>query len=56
MKKGDYKNDMGNKSARREKMMYGGEMKKKKMMGGGKAKNRMMYGHGGEVMKKAKPC
>jgi len=53
MKKGDYKNDMGNKSARREKMMYGGEMKKKKMMGGGKAK-RTMYKDGG--MSKAKPC
>jgi len=53
MKKGDYKNDMGNKSARREKMMYGGEMKKKKMMGGGKAK-RTMYKDGG--MPKAKPC
>ena len=52
MKKGDYKNDIGNKSARREKMMYGGEMKKKKMKGGG----RMMYGHGGEVMPKGKPC
>jgi hypothetical protein len=53
MKKGDYKNDIGNKSARREKMMYGGEMKKKKMMGGGKAK-RTMYKDGG--MPKAKPC
>ena len=52
MKKGDYKNDIGNKSAKREKMRYGGEMKKKKMKGGG----RMMYGHGGEVMPKAKPC
>ena len=52
MKKGDYKNDLGNKSARREKMTYGGKMKKKSMKGGG----RMMYGHGGEVMKKAKPC
>ena len=53
--KGDYKNDIGNKSARREKMMYGGEMKKKKIMKGGMAK-RMKYGHGGEVMPKAKPC
>ena len=53
MKKGDYKNDIGNKSARREKIMYGGEMKKKKMMGGGKAK-RTMYKDGG--MPKAKPC
>jgi len=53
MKKGDYKNDMGNKSARREKMMYGGKMKKKKMMGGGKVK-RTMYKDGG--MPKAKPC
>jgi hypothetical protein len=53
MKKGDYKNDMGNKAARREKIMYGGEMKKKKMMGGGKAK-RTMYKDGG--MPKAKPC
>jgi hypothetical protein len=53
MKKGDYKNDIGNKSARREKMMYGGEMKKKKMMGGGKVK-RTMYKDGG--MPKAKPC
>ena len=43
MKKGDYKNDIGNKSARREKMTYGGMMKKKKMMGGG----RVNYKHGG---------
>jgi len=51
MKKGDYKNDMGNKSARREKMMHGGM--KKKMKGGG----RVMYGHGGKAaMEKAKPC
>ena len=49
--KGDYKNDIGNKTARREKMMYGGKMKKK-MAGGG----RVMYKHGGEVMPKAKPC
>ena len=55
MKKGDYKNDIGNKSARREKMMYGGEMKKKKMMGGGKVK-RAAYKHGGKAMEKAKPC
>ena len=53
MKKGDYKNDIGNRTARREKMMYGGEMKKKKMMGGGKVK-RTMYKDGG--MPKAKPC
>lgn len=58
MKKGDYKNDMGNKSAKREKMMYGGmyskknDKRKKPMKGGG----RMMYGHGGEVMPKGKPC
>ena len=58
MKKGDYKNDMGNKSAKREKMMYGGmyskknDKRRKQMMGGG----RTMYGHGGEVMPKAKPC
>jgi len=48
--KGDYKKDIGNKTARREKVAYGGM--KKKMKGGG----RMMYGHGGEVMPKAKPC
>ncbi len=53
MKKGDYKNDIGNRTARREEMMYGGEMKKKKMMKGGMAK-RMKYGYGGEVMPKAK--
>ena len=49
--KGDYKNDIGNKTARREKMMYGGMTRKKKGHGG-----RMKYGHGGEVMPKAKPC
>ena len=49
MKKGDYKKDIGNKSARREKVAYGGKMKK---MGGGRVK----YGHGGEVMPKGKPC
>ena len=50
--KGDYKNDIGNKSAKRKKMMYGGM--KKKMKGGG----RVNYGHGGkaEVMPKGKPC
>jgi hypothetical protein len=29
--------------------------KRKKAMGGGK-QQRMAYGHGGEAMKKAKPC
>ena len=54
MKKGDYKNDLGNKTARREKMMYGGKMKK---MGGGKVKRYGMK-HGGMAgeMPKAKPC
>jgi hypothetical protein len=45
MEKGDYKNDIGNKSARREKMTYGGMMKKKKMMGGGRVK----YKDGGSM-------
>ena len=49
MKKGDYKNDMGNKAARREKMMGGGMMmksnKREKMMGGG----RMKYNKGGSA-------
>ena len=49
--KGDYKNDLGNKSARREEMTYGGMARKKKGHGG-----RIKYGHGGEVMPKAKPC
>ena len=60
MKKGDYKNDMGNKAAKREKMigggmmmrkemghgggMYGDDKRKKKGMGG-----RMNYMHGGAV-------
>ena len=47
--KGDYKNDMGNKAARRE-LKYGG----------GKMSKRKMYQHGGKAMKdampKAKPC
>lgn len=36
---------MGNKTARREKMTYGGMMKKKKMMGGGRVK----YKDGGSM-------
>jgi len=43
MKKGDYKNDMGNKAARRELKYGGGMMKKKTMMKGG----RVNYKHGG---------
>ena len=46
MKKGDYKNDMGNKSARREKMMYGGmnNKRKKKMYGGSMGRKKAMHG------------
>jgi hypothetical protein len=42
MKKGDYKNDMGNKAARREKVMGGGMMRKEMGHGG-----RMKYNKGG---------
>ena len=41
--KGDYKNDMGNKAARRELKYGGGMMKKKTMMKNG----RVNYKHGG---------
>ena len=44
MKKGDYKNDMGNKAARREKMMGGGMMRKEMGHGG-----RMKYYKGGSA-------
>ena len=43
MKKGDYKNDMGNKAARRE-LKYGGEPKRTAMK-----KGRMVYKNGGGV-------
>ena len=45
MKKGDYKNDIGNKSAKREKFGMGGYGMKRKQAAGG----RYMYGHGGGV-------
>ena len=45
MKKGDYKNDMGNKAARRELKYGGGMMKKKTMMKGGRVK----YKDGGSM-------
>ncbi len=45
MKKGDYKNDMGNKAAKREKMIGGGMMMRKEMGHGG----RMKYYKGGSA-------
>ena len=47
--KGDYKNNLGNKSAL-------GKMPRTKKYGGGSMKKRMAYSKGGNAMPKAKPC